>query len=68
MTTYTILDHPLTNDDQDALLMVTTVATGANSKAFELFYAVASAKWRIYTLDGSAQTAGVSYNVLVIKQ
>ena len=65
----TLLDHPLTNGDSAAILMITPLRTAGQSvpKAVYVDYSQTAGKWRINHLDASTMTAGEHFNVLVFK-
>ena len=69
----TIIDHPLTNGDPNAILIVTpnynpgNVFVAYNNKAVAVFYDNVRSKWGIFNLDLSAMTVNATFNVMVIK-
>lgn len=76
ITTVTI-DNPMTNGDPDAMLIVTRIASGADTdyralKPFYVYYETSISKWRIrfeynYPSYLPYIPPGHAYNVLVIK-
>jgi hypothetical protein len=68
---YTVIDHPLTNGDPDAILFVTqnwnpSGQTGVyNDHAIGVFYT--ASQWAIFNQGGAAIPNGASFNVLVVK-
>ncbi len=65
----TVIDHPLTNGDPDALLFVTQnwePNSVYNNSEIGVFYT--AGKWRIFNQNLSAMPVNSAYNVLVIKQ
>jgi hypothetical protein len=60
------IDHPMTNNDPDAILLLTLRGTNFNH-AVGVVYSDFLKKWTLYTQDGS-NFPSVSYNVFVIKQ
>jgi hypothetical protein len=73
-TNQTIITHPLTDGDPDAILIITpannyALAGGVNNPhPVGVYYANASPfKWVIYNTDGSAMPVGAQFNVLVVK-
>jgi hypothetical protein len=71
--TCTVIDHPLTNGDPNAILIVThnfTPGGGSglsDSHAVGVQYLSTSSKWAIYHLDLTAMFEGTAFNVLVVK-
>jgi hypothetical protein len=69
----TVIDHPLTNGDPNAILIVThnfTPGGGSglsDSHAVGVQYLSTSSKWAIYHLDLTAMFEGTAFNVLVVK-
>lgn len=68
---YTCIDHPLTNDDPDAILLVTQRWAGVyNNHPIGVFFReqIGPDQWCIFNEDGSsAIPAGALFNVLIIK-
>lgn len=67
----TKIDHPLTNLDPTAMLVVThEFAAGATGYigAIGIYYDNTSGKWTIFREDQLAMPAGMIFNVLVVKQ
>ncbi len=78
---YTVIDHPLTNGDPNALLFITQVLNPGGGAGFSFMpalgvqYLGATApepfrnKWAIFTEDGTTPIpTNVAFNVLVVKQ
>jgi hypothetical protein len=71
---YTRIDNPLTNGDQNAMLLVTHVlnptgvTTNVFSHTFGVYYILSDLKWAITTEDGTPFPANVTFNVMVIKR
>jgi hypothetical protein len=70
----TLIDHPLTNNDQDAILFVTQnfnyaqyPGTANNPHPVGVQYLTASSRWVIYNVDLSAMTEDALFNVMVVK-
>jgi hypothetical protein len=61
----TIINNPLTNDDPNAILIVTPV--GDNAPSVRVSYDGANGRWRIQRIDGANMPNNVEFNVLVIK-
>jgi hypothetical protein len=61
------IDNPLTNGDPNALLFVILSEPGVGD-ASVLWVNYANGYWRIWNADGSAMSAGMNFNVLVIKR
>jgi hypothetical protein len=68
----TIIDHPLTNGNPGAIILVTPngnpggiSATTYHSHYIGVFFNITQNKWGIYDEDGAAMTAGDAFNVLV---
>jgi hypothetical protein len=73
-TQQTIIDHPLTNGDPFAILIITSAANYGNPGAYVIdpnpigvYYNPSLSKWVIYNINGSAMLAGQQFNVLVVK-
>jgi hypothetical protein len=62
----TIIDNPLTNDDPNAILIITLV--GNLNAPIGVFYDDPGGRWRISRTDGGAMPNGTKFNVLVIKR
>jgi hypothetical protein len=73
MGTFTIITHPLTDGDPNAILIVTpsynyALVVGANNPhPVGVWYQANISKWVINNLDGVDMPAGPEFNVLVIK-
>lgn len=70
----TQIDHPLTNGDPDAILIVTqnwnpegVVAGTYNDHPIGVWYDSSDSKWEIFNQDFAAMPAGAAFNVLVVK-
>jgi hypothetical protein len=75
----TVIDHPMTNDDPQAILIVTRRETLLPSQAddrlisrphaesFSVAYSKRAAKWLILQPEGSGIPPGAAFNVLVFK-
>jgi hypothetical protein len=69
----TIITHPLTDGDPDAILIITPsynyhLAGGVNdTHPVGVFYRGDLLKWVIYNIDNGAMLAGMQFNVLVVK-
>jgi hypothetical protein len=69
---YTIIDHPLCNDDSNAILIVTQnwnpggIGGTYNNSAIGVFYNFGS-RWAIFNQNQAEMPDGASFNVLVIK-
>jgi hypothetical protein len=68
----TYLDHPLLNDDPDAIVFVTqNINAGGgfggtvNEHEIGVWYDSFYAKWAVFTQDGSSMPVGSDYNVLI---
>jgi hypothetical protein len=67
----TIIDHPLTNSNRNALILVTQSLNPDgglgvfNPHNVGVFYFAAGDKWGIYNEDGAAMPVGASFSVLV---
>jgi hypothetical protein len=72
-TNETFIDHPLTNGDQTAILIITSAAAYDNFSAINdpspigVVWKNSNNKWAIYNKDAGAMTAGMQFNVLVVK-
>ncbi|AWR88054.1 DUF7452 domain-containing protein [Meiothermus taiwanensis] len=67
----TTLDNPMTNNDPDAILIVTHVSSGADpfiNAPIGVSYDSGAGRWRIFRADGNNMPDGAKFNVLVIKQ
>jgi hypothetical protein len=66
----TCIDHPLTNNQPEAMVLVTHRwgGSGVNVPAVGVFYEPGSRRWCIFTEGGSSMPMGVPFNVLVITQ
>jgi hypothetical protein len=64
------IDHPLTNDRPDAIVLVTHRwgGSGVNVPAVGIYYEWSRRQWCIFTEEGSSMPLGVPFNVLVITQ
>ncbi len=68
VSTFTVVNNPLTNNDPNALLFITQ-SGGGDLGPIGVEYDSGSGRWRIKRLDGGAMPIGAaSFNVLVIKQ
>jgi hypothetical protein len=69
----TLINNPLCNGDPNAILFVTHndnpggVFHGENDHVVGVFYNISSSEWTIYNEDNTAMTAGLAFNVLIIK-
>jgi hypothetical protein len=73
----TAIDHPMTNDDPKAILIVTrreTLSFGqaddsppSRAESFSVAYSSRAAKWLIVQPEGSNVSPGAAFNVLVFK-
>lgn len=66
----TVIDHPLCNNDPNAILIVTPRLTFGEQVPREpigVMYGYPAGRWAIYTLEDDTQNVGWKYNVLVIK-
>jgi hypothetical protein len=70
----TIIDHPLTNGDPNAILFVThnfnsTAITGSVNYPYPVgvMYIGATSRWVIYNVELIAMTDGAVFNVMVVK-
>ncbi|HEY4722646.1 MAG TPA: hypothetical protein VII92_12410, partial [Anaerolineae bacterium] len=69
----TIITHPLTDGDPDAILIVTpaynyALAGGSNNPhAVGVFFNGSLNKWVVYNIDNAAMPVGAQFNVLVVK-
>lgn len=64
----TEIDHPLTNGDPDAILIVTqnwSVGNTYNPHPVGVYYT--GSKWRIFNEDQDLMPSGAGFNVLVVK-
>jgi hypothetical protein len=66
----TCIDHPLTNNQPEAMVLVTHRwgGSGVNVPTVGVFYEPGSRRWCIFTEGGSSMPMGVPFNVLVITQ
>ena len=66
----TCLDHPLTNGQPDAMVLVTHRwgGSGANVHATGVYYESDSRRWCIFTEAGTAMPVDTTFNVLVVTQ
>jgi hypothetical protein len=66
----TCIDHPLTNGEPEAMVLVTHRwgGSGINIPAVGVFYEPQSRRWCIFTEGGSSMPLGIPFNVLVITQ
>jgi hypothetical protein len=63
----TIIDHPSTNDNPDAIVMVTQRWEGVyNPHEVGVFYA--GGRWRIFNQDIAAMPVGAQFNIFVINR
>ncbi|MDH4062870.1 MAG: hypothetical protein OEW19_00610 [Acidobacteriota bacterium] len=64
------IDHPLTNDRPDAIVLITHRfgGSGVNVPAVGIYYDGGWRQWCIFTEGGSPMPEGVPFNVLVISQ
>lgn len=65
----TVINHPLTNGDVKAILIVTPVQLPGRGtvKSIYVDYNTAIGRWRVIHADFSPMTVGESFNVLVVK-
>jgi hypothetical protein len=66
----TVIDNPLTNNDPNAILIVTLRSGAVNplgTSPIGVWYS-GSNRWTIFRADGANMPTGVQFNVLVIKQ
>jgi hypothetical protein len=70
----TMIDHPLTNSDPNAILIVTqnfnydTITSAVNNPhPVGVQYLSTPAKWAVYNVDLVAMTDGAVFNILVVK-
>jgi hypothetical protein len=75
----TMIDHPMTNGDPNAILIVTRRETlffsqhddrlisPPQAESFSVAYSNRAAKWLILQPDGSSVPPGATFNVLVFK-
>jgi hypothetical protein len=68
-STTTVIDHPLTNNDPNAILLVTRRTSEQWEVPINVFYNLITKKWaiRFRSNPGGAFTAVQSFNVMVIK-
>jgi len=71
---FTIIDHPMTNNDPNVILIVTqnwnpggTGPAVYNAHPIGVFYATGSHKWAIFNEDIVEMPTNAAFNVLVIK-
>jgi len=71
---YTLIDHPMTNGDPNAILIVTpnwNPGGGAlgtyNNHPIGVFYSSSIGKWAIFNQDLTTMPVNAAFNVLVIK-
>ncbi|GIW32820.1 hypothetical protein [Meiothermus sp.] len=67
----TTLDNPQTNNNSNAILIVTHVSSGADpfiNAPIGVSYDAGAGRWRIFRADGIDMPVGAKFNVLVIKQ
>jgi len=64
--TLSTIDNPLTNNDPNAILIITPV--GSAPVPAGVFYDNSMGRWRIVRNDGYGMPGGAAFNVLVIKQ
>ena len=66
----TCIDHPLTNAQPEAIVLVTHRfgGSGVNVPAVGVYYASERGQWCVFTEGGSAMPHGIPFNVLVITQ
>jgi hypothetical protein len=64
------IDHPLTNDQPDAIALVTHRwgGSGVSVPTVGIDYDWSRRQWCIFTEEGSSMPLGVPFNVLVIRQ
>lgn len=68
---YTVIDHPMSNNSPGAILIVTPnfnppgVSGGYNNHPIGVSYF--NNKWRIFNQDAAAMPVGAAFNVLIIK-
>ncbi|MBN1667357.1 MAG: hypothetical protein JW862_09715 [Anaerolineales bacterium] len=72
---YTLLDHPLLNDNPYALAFVTQswnpggiIGGVYNDAEVGVWYSIADQRWSIFNQDGSLMPQGAAFNVLVFPQ
>ncbi len=66
----TFIDHPVTNGDPNAILIVThnySASNPQNPNNHPIGVEYLSGKWAIYNEDGATMTPGLAFNVMVIK-
>lgn len=66
----TCIDHPLSNDQPEAMLLVTHRfgGSGVNVPAVGVYYASDQRRWCVFTEGGTPMPIGIPFNVLVISQ
>jgi hypothetical protein len=68
---YTFIDHPLTNDNPNAIVFVTQnwnpggVGDTYNDHPIGVWYSSASQKWAIFNQDSASMPDGAAFNVLI---
>ena len=71
---FTYINHPLTNGDPNAILIVTHnldpgghTPSVENNHLFGVVYVIPAAKWAIFNLGGADIPVGAAFNILVVK-
>ncbi len=64
---YSYLDNPLTNNNPDANILVTSLLNGGDyfDHVLGVWYNAAVQKWILYTEDAASFVAGLKYNIYV---
>ncbi|MBU0492143.1 MAG: hypothetical protein KKA73_23130 [Chloroflexi bacterium] len=68
---YTYIDHPLTNDNPNAMVLVTQnwnpggVGSTYNDHPIGVWYSSSTKKWAVFNQDFAAMPIGADFNVLV---
>ena len=68
---YTVIDHPLTNDHPEAILLVTqnlTPSVVRNPSPIGVWYSSSREKWTIFNEDTSAMPVNAAFNVEVLPE
>jgi len=69
VSNYTIIDHPLTNDNPDAIIIVTPNqnpgGNGGTAENHPIGVWYASNKWRIFNQDGGTIPTNTAFNVII---
>ena len=69
----TEIDHPLTNGDPNAILIVTQnwnpggVGDTYNAHPIGVYYSAGTARWMVFNQDWAAMPVNAAFNVLVVK-